>query len=98
MVHGLVSAGYSINWALTGSNLVTLQRHQSAIQSLSFLSITMPYVKALSVGILYREISSVVRSHLAISFDHDSDVQTFCLESIKGVLPCGGRLASGLYG
>src|SRR3977135_1854490 len=96
MVHGLVNAGYSMNCVVAGSNFVTLQRHQSATQTLSFLSMTMPEAKALSVGNLYREISSVVRSHLAISFAQERDVQTFCLESIKGVFPCGGRLASGL--
>src|SRR6267143_5987491 len=98
MVHGLVSAAYSINCVLTGSNLVTLQRHQSANQTLSFLSMTMPYAKLLSVGPLYLEICSVARSHLAISFEKDSVVQIFCLESTNGVLPCGGRLALGSYG
>src|SRR5271169_695844 len=98
MEHGLLSGAYSIHWLSTGSNLVTLQRHQSASQTLSFLSITMPYAKLLSVGVLYRETSPVVRSHLAISLAQESDSQMFCLESTNGVLPCGGRLASVSYG
>src|SRR5712692_6847396 len=95
MVQGFAKAGYSMNWSFTVSNFVTLQRHHSASQTLSFLSITIPYGKLLSVGTLYREISPVVRSHLAISSAQDSVSQIFCRESTKGVLPCGGFLAVG---
>src|SRR5436190_23149815 len=82
-----VSAEYSVNVSVLGSNFAILPRRNSANQTFSSLSRLMPYGAAPDVGTFHTRAFSVLRSHLPSMSPPMTVNQTFSFESMTDVWP-----------
>src|SRR5262247_1884420 len=87
IVHGWLSAAYSVNFSVFGSNLPILQRRNSVNQTLSSLSSAMPYGAAPAVGTFQTVDLPVWRSQRPSMSPPITVNQTFCLLSMMGLCP-----------
>src|SRR5207247_4095622 len=87
MVQGRVSASYSVNFSVFGSNFPILQRRNSANHTFSARSRAMPYGAAPAVGTFHTVDLPVARSHLPSMSPRMTVNHTLSFESTTGVWP-----------